>query len=172
MRFLVVLGLLMTVVTAQAEIVFSPSFSYFKEEVESSGVTSETEMSTYDFKLGYLGGSGLFLGGMYQMRSSGDLDGSAAGPTLGFSHYSGFYALFTYFVMATQDLDATTELTDGMGPQIDVGWVFPITRVFMLGPQITYRSIGYDKVESGGISADADVTQSTILPYITLWFRF
>lgn len=172
MKFLVVLGLFFTVVTAQAEIVFSPSFSYFKTEDESGGVTVETEVSTYDFKLGYVHPSGLFLGGMYQMRAENDNDGSAVGPTLGFSHYSGFYALFTYFLMAEQDLSDTRTLTDGMGPQVDLGWVFPITSSFLLGPQISYRSIGYDKEENSGVESTADYTRSEILPYISLWFRF
>jgi hypothetical protein len=74
--------------------------------------------------------------------------------------------------MAEQDLDATNTLTDGMGPQIDVGWAFPITATFHLGPQITYRSVGFDKLETSGVSADADVTLSYIMPAINLWFNF
>lgn len=177
MKFLVAFGLFLTVATAQAEIVFAPAASYFKQEDETDGVASgEMEFSTYDFKLGYVGGSGLYLGGMYQMRKGSiagvDASGTAVGPTLGFNHYSGFYALFTYFLMATEEVAPSVEFTDGMGPQIDVGWVFPITRVFMIGPQISYRSIGYDKVDNAGTETDTDFTRSNILPYISLWFRF
>lgn len=172
MKFFVIFAVLLTTVSASAEIVFAPAASYFKIEDENQGVTSETEISSYDLKLGYVGASGLYLGGMYQMSKLNDTDAMAVGPTLGFSHYSGFYALFTYFLMAEQEVDATTELTDGMGPQVDIGWVFPVTRMFMIGPQISYRSISYDKLDSGGASVDADYTRSNILPYISLWFRF
>lgn len=172
MKFFVIFAVLLTTVSASAEIVFAPAASYFKTEDDNQGSVSESEISSYDLKLGYVGASGLYLGGMYQMSKFGDDAGMAAGPTLGFNHYSGFYALFTYFLIAEQELNSTTELTDGMGPQVDIGWVFPVTRMFMIGPQISYRSISYDKVDSGGASADTDFTRTNILPYISLWFRF
>jgi hypothetical protein len=173
MKFLVLIGVFLGVVTAEAEIVFSPSVSYFKTKDESNGATAgESEVKAYDFKLGYLDGSGLFLGGMYSMISYDDNDGKAFGPTLGYSHYSGFYALFTYFLVAEQDISATQTLVEGMGPQIDVGWVFPITRMFMIGPQISYRSISYDKIDNSGTESTLDYSRSQIMPYISLWFRF
>lgn len=178
MKFLVVVSIFLSVVAAQAEIVFAPGVSYFKTEDEVSGTSvSEITMTSYDLKLGYVHHSGLYLGGMYQMSKrsfgAGSNDkGYAAGPTLGYSHYSGFYALFTYFLVAEHDYSAPTKLTDGMGPQVDVGWVFPLTHMFFIGPQLSYRSIGYDKIESPTGSADTEFTRSDILPYISLWFRF
>jgi hypothetical protein len=172
MKFFVIFAIFLTTITASAEIVFAPGASYFKQEDDSAGVTTETEISSYDLKLGYVGASGLYLGGMYQMSKLNDEAGMAAGPTLGFNHYSGFYALFTYFLIANQEASSTAEFTDGMGPQVDIGWVFPVTRMFMIGPQISYRSITYDKLDSGGASVDADYTRTNLLPYISLWFRF
>lgn len=172
----ILLGLFIVVFTsmASATIVFAPSVSYISEEQENAGVSvGEYTKSFYDFRLGYLHSSGLYLGGMYSMFSydSGfNQKGFAVGPTIGFSHYSGFYALFTYFLMAELDVDATTTMTDGMGPQIDIGWAFPITSMFHLGPQITYRSITFDKADPGSVSID--VTQSDIMPGINLWFNF
>lgn len=172
MKLFVVFAVLFATLTAQAEIVFAPGLSYLKIEDENTGTTTETEISSYDLKLGYVGSSGLYLGGMYQMSKIGDDKATAVGPTLGYSHYSGFYALFTYFLMAQQDAGSGSEFTDGMGPQVDLGWVFPVTRVFMIGPQVSYRSISYDKFKANGASVDADYTRSNILPYISLWFRF
>ena len=164
--------------TASAQIVFSPSISYITDEIEVNGASAEDNRMFADFRLGYLHSSGLFLGGMYSMAkySNGttSANGFSVGPTLGFSHYSGFFALFTYYIMAEQDnrQDVTQKLTDGMGPQIDIGWAFPITASFHLGPQITYRSVTYDKLETGGASQDIEFTQSHILPAINLWFNF
>lgn len=177
MRILTGLIILVATSVASAQIVFAPSFSYFTQKLEDNGTTtSDTKMTFYDFRLGYLHSSGLYLGGMYSMTNfdsgSGGQKGFAAGPTIGFSHYSGFYALFTYFLMAEQDLDATTKYTDGMGPQVDVGWAFPVTAMFHLGPQITYRSISYDKIDVNGSSQTADATWSNIIPAINLWFNF
>lgn len=174
MRILLGLFILVATSVASATIVFSPSFSYMTEKVEDTGVTSsEYTKSFYDFRLGYLHSSGLFLGGMYSMSSYDagfNQKGFAVGPTIGFSHYSGFFALFTYFLMAESDIDATNTMTDGMGPQIDIGWAFPITSMFHLGPQITYRSITFDKVDPG--STSIDITRSDIVPAINLWFNF
>jgi len=171
-RFYVFLSVLCGGLAARAEVAFSPSASYFTQDDEVDGVTSESELSTYDFKLGYVHSSGLFLGGMYQMSSVNDDKATAVGPTLGFKHFSGFYALFTYFLMAEQDSGATTTFTDGMGPQIDVGWMFPLTYMFYIGPQISYRSINYSKADISGASTEVDYTRSNVLPYISLWFRF
>lgn len=173
MRFMMAFVVFFAVASAQADIIFSPGVSYFKiEDEDSTGATSEVTASSYDFKLAYLHPSGLVLGGMYSMMSVNEEDGFAAGATIGFSHYSGFYALFTYHLMAEQDVDATTTFTDGMGPQIDIGWIFPITHMFHIGPQLTYRSVNYKKVEAAGVSADTDYTRSSMMPYLTLWFRF
>lgn len=175
MRLLTFIVFAFAMTAAQAEIVFAPGISYSKTEIESGG-TTELEGTSYDLKLGYVSNSGLYLGAQYAMMGNplfGDNnDGFAAGPTIGYAHNSGFYALFTYHLISEQDVSATSTLTDGMGPQIDIGWVFPLNHTFHMGPQITYRSIGYDKQDTGGASTDADVTITQILPTISFWFAF
>ena len=173
----ILLGILVLCATsmASANVVFSPSFSYMTEEIEQAGTTvRELTKTSYDFRLGYLHPSGLYLGGMYIMTSRDDGNynekGFAVGPTVGFSHYAGFYALFTYFLMAENKVAADTTFTDGMGPQVDIGWAFPLTSSFHLGPQITYRSITYDKVDPGAVALET--TQTEIVPAINLWFNF
>ena len=89
-------GILFLFVTslASAEIAFSPSFSYITEKDENSGVISEDNMTFFDFRLGYVHESGLFLGAMYSMANYSDATNSnrgfSVGPTLGFSHHTGF----------------------------------------------------------------------------------
>lgn len=177
MRILLGLFMLLGVTTASADIVFAPSISYMTEKSDDKTAPSTTEVKRafYDFRLGYLHSSGLFLGGTYSMQkfSTGgtNLDGYSAGPTLGFSHYSGFYTFFTYFLLGEMDKTTSTKYTNAMGPQIDVGWAFPLTASFHLGPQITYRSISYDKLKGAG-SVSYDYTYSGITPAVVLWFNF
>jgi hypothetical protein len=177
MRILTGILFVLATSVASAQIVFSPSVSYMTEETEVSGVSSEYNKMFLDFRLGYLHASGLFLGGMYSMSSLADGNdshkGYAVGPTLGFSHYSGFYTLFTYFLMAEQDqMNGTDTATDGMGPQIDIGWAFPVTATFHIGPQLTYRSVTYDKMDQSGTSVTLESTRTDIMPAINLWFNF
>jgi hypothetical protein len=171
MRFMIALVVLFSSLAANAEIVFSPSVSYLSQKDENSGTVSEEKIGTYDFKLGYLHQSGLYLGGMYSMMKVNDDSGSSLAATVGYHHFSGFFALFSYHLMAEMDAGAN-KIKNGVGPQIDLGWVFPLTSMFSVGPQITYRSINYKKADTGGVTSDIDFTRSNLMPYITLWFRF
>lgn len=176
MRFITLTLLLLAFNVSQAaQIVFAPAFSYIKEESSdknNSANDSEDKRTLIDLKLGYLHHSGLYLGGLYSTNKYNDDKQMAVGPTLGYSHYSGFYALFTYHLMSKYESSSGAELTDGMGAQVDVGWVFPLTSVFSIGPQISYRSINYKKLESSGTDVTIDQTRSSMNPYISLWFQF
>lgn len=172
MRFLMTLFVVFSAMTAHADIVFAPGISYSTHKEETTAGTGESKDITYDLRLGYLHPSGLYLGGMYSKLTVDDFDGSSFAATIGFQHYSGFMALFHYHLMAEMDRTATTTMTDGMGPQIDIGWVFPITYMFSVGPQITYRSINYKKLDNGSGTSETDITRSDIMPYLTLWFKF
>lgn len=176
MRFLIFLSVLLTSYISQADIIFSPAIGYTTDKQEVDGTTTvDTARKAYDFRLGWTHNSGLYLGGLYTMTNttSGDDEDKMTGfgPTLGYVHSYGFYALFTYFVSAEYKTD-TSKYVDGMGPQIDIGWVFPLTGNFYIGPQMSYRSVGYDKVEVSGTSVATDTTHSNISPYLTLWFKF
>jgi len=170
MRLLFTLSLVLFALSAQAQIVFAPSAAYTKvEQDDNTGTPAEFVVAAYDLKLGYLHSSGLYLGGMYSIGELGDEKNFRAGPTVGFNHYSGFYALFTYHLIGEQDTGPGTGYEDGMGPQIDIGWVFPLTAMFHIGPQITWTSIKYDKDETG---TAIDETHTFITPALSLWFKF
>lgn len=177
MRSLAVLLIMTTATWAQAQIVFAPSITYSSTEIESPGGTTDSDSMVIDLKVGYQHASGLILGANYSMNNmalfNDDDSGFSLGPMVGFSHYNGFYALFSYFIMGEfEQGNSTTTLTEGMGPQVDIGWVFPITSSFSLGPQITYKSITYDTIESAGVETTQENTITEINPFITLWFRF
>jgi hypothetical protein len=172
MRFLLAAILLFSSLGAKADIVFAPGISYIKATNETTTASTDTDLTTYDLRLAYLAPSGLYVGGMYSKMTYGDYDGYSVAASLGFRHYSGFYALFNYHLTGEMDRTATTTMTDGMGPQIDLGWVFPLTHMFFIGPQMTYRSINYKKLDSGGTTSDTDITRSYVMPYVSLWFEF
>lgn len=167
MRLLSMIFILLGVSIAQAQIVIAPAFTYRDTQVEDN-VTVESDALVVDVKAGYLHGSGLYLGANYSLEKSNDDDGFSVGPTVGYAHYSGFYALFTYYVLAEYETAAGNEYTEGMGPQVDLGWVFPLTSVMSLGPQISYKSISYDKQND----ISDEITVSEIQPYISVWFHF
>lgn len=173
MRFISFIALFFITAAAHAEIIFSPALSHTRQRSESSGIlTNKEEVSFYDFRLGYLDPSGLYLGAVYSMGTIDDDDAFSVGPTVGFSHYSGFYAFFSYYLMAETKSPSGNKVTDGMGPQVDIGWVFPLTSMFHIGPQISYRSIGYDKQEVGGATNSVDIVDTFFTPSVVLWFVF
>lgn len=173
-KLLLFLSITFLSVIASANIVFSPGLSYLSSDVDNNGATSESSNLRADVRLGYVMPMGLYLGGMYAHLSndsgSSDSSGSLIGPTVGYSSMMGFYTLLTYHIIG--EVGDTTKFTGGKGPQIDIGWVFPLSSGFAIGPQFTYRSISFDKVETGGVSTDTDYTETTIAPYLSLWFMF
>jgi hypothetical protein len=165
--------------TVFASFVINPSVSYMSRETEmtqpaaASGKQSETRI---DVKLGYVLPMGLYLGGMYASTSekNGTVTdkGSSIGPTIGYFSMMGFYTLFTYYIIGQMDSTPPNKFTGGKGPQVDVGWVFPISAYFSIGPQITWRSLEYNKFETAGVSLDSDYKATSIAPYLSLWFMF
>jgi hypothetical protein len=184
MRLVTLLFVLFVCHVSQAQqIIFAPAVSYTKESVRNATnpvavSTVEGKTLSADLKLAYLHYSGLYLGGLYSLMNEDGLDGAVEnrqrsfGPTLGYSHYSGFYALFTYFLMSEYKDVTGDKFKDGMGAQVDLGWVFPLTSMFSIGPQLSYRAIKYDKASISGADQTVDVTISDFRPYVSLWFQF
>ncbi len=165
--------------TASAYFVISPNISYQSTKVDQSQPApgnSESTETLLDLRLGYVLPTGLYLGGMYAHSSTNDgtnsLSGFLAGPTIGYYSMTGFYAMLSYHILGEREINSTQKFTGGKGPQIDVGWTFPLTAYFSLGPQITWRSVEFDKLEGNAASVDADPKVDTIRPYLSLWFMF
>ena len=161
---------------AMGSIVLSPGVAYKTSSVEVSGAKTESNQMLIDGRLGYVLPMGLYVGGMYSILNQGDeVDsngGHLMGPSIGYYSMMGFYTLLTYHILGEMDTSSTQTLTGGKGPQIDIGWVFPISSFFAIGPQMSYRSVEFDKVENSGVSTDTDYKATTIQPYLSLWFMF
>ena len=178
-----ILGLVIATLLASniafAQLVISPGVGYYSSDVESTqGITANTERTEtrIDARVGYVLPMGLYLGGMYSHNNVdfgvADGTGNLMGPTVGYYSMMGFYTLLTYHIVGEFEFDASSKITGAKGPQVDVGWIFPISAYFGIGPQITWRSIEYDKVEGGGTSVDTDYKDTSIAPYVSLWFMF
>lgn len=182
-KLIIIAAVLGLSATASANFVIAPGLGYYTQSDEATQpalLTTDTETTELraDVKVGYILPMGLYLGGMYahigqEVCSGGtcaDSSGFLVGPSIGYHSLTGFYILGTYHIMGEQG--DTLKLTGGKGPQVDLGWVFPISTYVGIGPQITWRSIEYDKVESAGLSQDTDYKNSSIAPYVSLWFMF
>ena len=163
---------------ALAQFVVSPGIGYYSDKSEINNTESESTETRLDARFGYVLPMGLYLGGTYsyfnQENCSGstctDGGGNMLGPTIGYYSMRGFYTLFTYHI--TGEAGDDPKFTGAQGPQVDVGWVFPLSSFFAIGPQLTWRSIEYDKVETSGVSQDTDLKNTSIAPYVSLWFMF
>lgn len=140
-------------------------------EVTSGGSSSssDSKVSIYDIKLGYLTGNGLYLGGLYTMRNStngsNSTDGKNLGASVGYVGASGFFIKGHYILSAEYG-----DLKEGSGLQADLGYINNITGNFLVGVELTYRSVEYKKDES---NASVDKYKMTeLFPMLTVGFVF
>jgi hypothetical protein len=169
---------------SMASINFSPAFSYetYKTSTNTSGPmgTSDSKMLSIDARLGYVfDENGLYLGAMYRHENdsyiSGEMSGSAYGPSAGYVK-SGFSFIVTYQFSADRKYTfngVESKLTQGHGVQVDLGYAPEISPGFGLGPQLTYRSIRYDKLQVGsGAEVSTADELTTLDPVFVVWFKF
>lgn len=138
----------------------------YNQKSDNNGTTSESNTAIYDIKLGYLPGSGLYLGGIYTSRNhSGNLSdsGSATGLSAGYMGESGFYLMGHYYFTATNG-----DYKEGSGYQADFGYLALVSGAFYVGTELTYRSIKYKKLNN----VDADYTSTELFPMLTVAFVF
>lgn len=138
----------------------------YNQKVEANGVSSEGNTAIYDVKLGYLPGSGLYLGGIYTSRNhSGSLSdsGSATGVSVGYMGEAGFYLMGHYYFTATNG-----DLKSGSGYQADFGYLAMVSGPFHVGTELTYRSLTYKKVND----IDFETKNTELFPMLTVAFIF
>lgn len=133
------------------------------------GGSSKSESSIYDIKLGYLGGSGLYLGGLYSIRKdvsdSSSLDGKAMGASLGYVGASGFF-IKGHYLLSTEYGD----FKEGTGIQGDFGYITNVTGAFIVGVELTYRSVEYKKNDT--IPGFEKLKRNELFPMLTVGFVF
>lgn len=131
---------------------------------------SDTKSALYDIKLGYLSGSGIYFGGIYTSRSNSVLNqdgtnGSAMGGSLGYFGSSGFFLMGHYLVSGTDG-----KYQEGTGVQGDLGYKAGVGGNWLVGGELTYRSMTYKK--------NADVTNlesyatEEIVPMVSFGYIF
>ena len=178
-KALLVLGVFcataMTALTAQARgsssgvMVTANAFMYNNTTDVTPGGSSDSKSSIYDIKIGYLGGGGLYLGGIYTMRNSSSgsstSDGKALGASVGYVGATGFFIKGHYLLSAEAG-----DYKEGTGIQADFGYITNVTGAFMVGVELTYRSIEYKKNDSApGLEK---YKTSELFPMLTVGFVF
>jgi hypothetical protein len=136
----------------------------------NSTTNSDSTTAIYDIKLGYLSGSGLYFGGIYTSRSNSLLNqsgtaGSDYGASLGYFGASGLFIMGHYIASAKNDV-----YDNGTGAQVDLGYKAGVGGDWLLGGEITYRSIGYKKSSSNAALDTYTVTE--VFPMLSLGYLF
>ncbi|MEN0057342.1 MAG: hypothetical protein AAGB31_00800 [Bdellovibrio sp.] len=144
-------------------------YMYNTTEEHTPGSKVDTKSSIYDLKLGYLNGDGLYLGGLYTLRNhdsgSTSEDGKALGLSLGYIGANSFFIKGHYIVSADKG-----NYKEGSGYQVDLGYITNITGSFLVGVELTYRSIEYKKNDS--ISGFDKMKKEELFPMLTVGLLF
>ena len=168
---------------AHAQFVFAPSLHYSSIDFEQSQPSSSSGDSSklmIDGKIGYVLSNGIFLGGMYSHIGGMDIFGGEGsgynlGASFGYMASMGFYIIGTYHLLGdytVTQMAVENKYSGAKGPQVNIGWVFPLASSFYLGPEISWRQIEWNKIEASGVSADTDLKFTNIEPSISFWFMF
>lgn len=150
-------------------IVTANAYMYNTTTEVTPGSRTESTSSIYDFKLGYLSGSGIYLGGIYTLRrseiSNVVTDGNATGGSLGYVASSGIFLKGHYLASAEHG-----SYKEGTGYQVDLGYLSNVTGPLLIGVELTYRSLSYKKdTDSAGIDK---VVKTELMPLLSLGFVF
>lgn len=137
-----------------------------------------------DFNIGYQMGNGLYLGLLYASDSGESKNSSGVttkatasgyGPSIGYMK-NGWFGHFHYILSSEYDSNTSTtaKWTKGTGMQVDVGYMMPVSSVFSLGVEMSYRSLEYGtfKDDTGTDITDNKRKVSDMMPRLRLTFIF
>lgn len=94
---------------------------------------------------------------------------------IGYKMDCGFYGLVGYSLFASEDLETGgIKYSSGTGMQVSIGHALPLMKDVFLGPELTWKSMSYDKREVLGVPAAGapERENDSIYPSITMWFKF
>jgi hypothetical protein len=147
--------------------IFSPDFYYYSIKTSTGADQAESKVH---LRLGYKFGPWLYGGGIYEMEkttsngnNTNELKGY--GPSIGLVS-DNFYGILHY--LFNVELGVNNKYTEGTGPQVDVGYQFPLNGTFGLSPQITWRDITYKKQGGSPVS----FSKTEIFPMISIFVNF
>ena len=155
----------------------NPMMKTQKTELDGTAVL-DMKSTLMDINLGYQMSNGLYLGALY-VTDSGEISTlkstvTGLGVSVGYMK-SGWFVHGHYILSSEFDQDTSTadKWKKGTGIQTDLGYMAPISGVFYLGIQLTYRALEYKTFESSGV----DITTSTykltdMTPKLRLTFIF
>lgn len=177
---MVIASTLALAATAQARgggsgVLFDVNLYYTSTKVEdkNNGNTnqiSDGTTSIYDIKLGYLGGDGWYFGGIYNSRSDSALNasgtaGSAMGASLGYFGSAGFFFMGHYMMNGTRGT-----YKEGSGIQVDLGYKAGVSGNWLVGGELSYRSMTFKKNET--ITGFESRTITEIIPMVSIGYLF
>lgn len=143
-------------------------FIYESKAETTPGGASESKVTIYDFKGGYLIDRGWYLGAIYTMRSSqngsGDESGTALGASGGYYFQNGFYLAGHYIFDAKLG-----DFKEGSGFQVDFGYITSVSGSLYVGVELTHRSITYKSNDTAVIDKH---TVTEMMPMLTVGIRF
>jgi hypothetical protein len=135
-----------------------------------SKTLSDGTTAIYDIKLGYLMSEGLYIGGIYTSRSDSALNlsgnsGSATGASVGYMAGTGIFVMGHYLVSGTYGT-----YSDGSGIQADFGYKAGMGSGWLLGAELSYRSMTYKKDSSNAALDSYKVTE--LFPMVSVGYLF
>lgn len=125
--------------------IFNSSDSAKRKTTTGEGEGKSSSMY-YNVNLGKVSEKGYYYGGIYSGRSSStngtsNEGGSAFGLSVGMFTEDGYFVLAHYLVSATDNI-----YKSGSGFQLDGGFKFSIGNNWLLGGNLSYRSVTYTKL--------------------------
>lgn len=154
--------------TSNGVMVSASAYMYNVTTDSSPGGKTDSKTSLYDLKLGYLSGNGLYLGGLYTIRSQengSSESGKALGASVGYVGSEGFYLQGHYILSAEKG-----DYSEGTGLQADFGYLTNVTGAMYVGVELSYRSIEYKK--NSTIPGFEKMKMDELFPLLTVGFLF
>lgn len=172
---LLLLATVMFSIPSQANLVFSPAFFYKNYEDKTNSTRNEVTETYYDIKLGYVMTSGLYLGGLYSAMTreinENEVERTSYGAGVGY-YSNGWFLMGHYVIDSEYETSPGNKHIEGSGFQLDVGHWFNVSSQIYVGPQLTYRSISYDKYQTNSTTVSLEMKSTEFLPYISLALMF
>ena len=145
-----------------------------KNDIKTEGPsigTVDSQMTSLNFKAGYVLTNGLYVGGTYDSRTDESNSGKAERTSLGASigyHNSGWYLDGTYYLSSSRTV-GSLEYREGSGFGADVGHRFTVSGPLQLGLQVSYRSFTYNKLNS---TTQTNKISSELMPMLLIGLVF
>lgn len=175
-RLAMALSICFFATAAQAELILSPALSYEERKIEDASGTTKTTETTVDVRAGYSYPGGFYIGGIYnsentKIDASYDEKGTHYGASVGYVSKT-WNMIGSYIFGGERTYTGGVKRIDVSGPQVDLAYMFDLSGGAMLGPQLTWRSIEYTKVEFAGVKTDSKYKITDVRPMIALMFMF